>query len=279
VSFELFPGRNEKGEKKLLKVIDKLAAVGPDFVSVTFGAGGRTRDGSRELVRYLKHEKGLEVLPYFAGIGLGPDEINEVVAVYREVGAESLLVVRGDTPEDPDFSAHPDSLPHASDLLAFIREHHPTLCIGGAAYPEGHKDAESLEQDLEFVKLKVERGAQFIITQYFYDNRLFFDFRERCKALGIAVPIVAGVMPIFSVKMMEQMASLCGAIITDEVRQGIAKLPEDDKDALFDFGADLAVNQCRELIEAGVPGLHFYTLDKSRSSVAIVKRLREEGLI
>jgi methylenetetrahydrofolate reductase (NADPH) len=279
VSFELFPPRSEKAAVNLEKAIDELAALKPDFVSVTFGAGGSTREGSRQLIEKLKNEKGLEVIAYFAGYGLGPADITAVLDKYQELGVENILVVRGDPPQDEeDFTPHPESLPHASDLMAFVRPKY-NFCMGVAGYPGGHIECESKEKDIEYLKLKVNNGAEYIITNYFYDNQYFFDFVERCRAIGIDVPILPGVMPVFSVKMMEMLANLCGATITDELRQGIDALPEGDKEALVDFGIEFAVHQCKGLLEAGVPGLQIYTMDRSGSTVAIVNRLRKDGLL
>jgi methylenetetrahydrofolate reductase (NADPH) len=278
VSFELFPARTEKAAEKLEKTIDELVALKPDFVSVTFGAGGSTREGSRQLIEKLEDEQGLEVIGYFAGYGLGPEDILDVLNSYQAMGVENILVVRGDPPQEGEFTPHPDSLPYASDLMAFIRPKYD-FCLGVAGYPEGHIDAPGVEKDIEHLKLKVDQGAEYIITNYCYDNRFFFEFLERCQVAGIDVPVLPGVMPIYSVKMMETLASLCGATITDEIHQGIDALPEGDKEALLSFGIEFAVQQYRELIEAGVPGLHIYTMDRSASSVAIVNRLRSEGLL
>jgi methylenetetrahydrofolate reductase (NADPH) len=195
------------------------------------------------------------------------------------MGIENILVVRGDSPRDmDDFTPHPNSLPHASDLMAFIRPQYD-FCIGVAGYPEGHIEAESKEKDLEYLKLKVDRGAEFIITNYCYNNEYFFDFLDRCRTMSIDVPVLPGVMPVFSIKMMETLAGLCGATIVDELRQGIDALPEGDKEALVNFGIDFAVNQCRELLKSGVPGLHFYTMDRSKSTVNIIEQLRRDGLL
>jgi methylenetetrahydrofolate reductase (NADPH) len=277
VSFEFFPPRTAKAAATQDEVIAQLAPLEPDFVSVTFGAGGSTRAGSRELVAKLRG-RGLETLAYFAGFGLPPATIREVMDAYRGLGVDNVLAVRGDPPEEEGFTPHPESLPHASDLLAFLRAGYG-FCLGAAAYPEGHREAPSREQDLEHLALKVERGAEFLITQYFYDDAFFRDFVGRCRARGVTVPIVAGVMPIFSVKMMESLAEMCGATITAEVRQGLAALPAGNQDALVDFGVDFAVRQCRELLAAGVTGLHFYTLNRARSTAAIVQRLRADGLL
>jgi len=279
VSFELFPARDPKAAERLDKAVDTLVALRPDFFSVTFGAGGSSREGSRRLVDKLKNEKGLEVLAYFACWGLGPQDIGAVLDRYRALGVENLLAVRGDPPrEDPDLRPHPQSLAHASDLLAFIRPRYG-FCLGAAGYPEGHVEATSREMDLEFLKLKVDSGAKFVIANYCYDNRIFFDFLSRCRAVGIQVPILPGVMPIFNVKMMENLAKLCGATITDQVRAGLAALPSDDPEAVGGFGIEYAFHQCQELLQAGVPGIHFYTMDRSKSVAEIVRRLRSAGLL
>ncbi len=279
VSFELFPPRSPKGAEKLEKTIGELAGLRPDFVSVTFGAGGSTREGSRQLVERLKNEKMLEVVAYFAGYGLGPEDITAVLDNYRMLGIQNILVVRGDEPKElEDFKPHPQSLAHASDLIEFIRPRY-AFCLGTAGYPEGHIDCENRDKDLEYLKLKVENGAEYIVSNYFYDNKYFFDFVQRCRALGIDVPVLAGIMPIYSIKMMNMLAGMCGATITDKVRKGLALLPEDDKEALVNFGIEFATSQCRELLEAGVPGLHFYTMDLGKSTVGIVNRLRDDELL
>jgi methylenetetrahydrofolate reductase (NADPH) len=279
ISFELFPARTEKAAGNLEKAIDELAALKPDFVSVTFGAGGSNREGSRQLVEKLRNEKDLEVMAYFAGYGLGPEDILAVLDSYQATGVENILIVRGDVPREQEgFEPHPDGFPHASDLMAFVRPQYD-FCMGVAAYPEGHIEAESKGKDLEYLKLKVDNGAEYIICNYFYDNQYFFDFVERCRAMGINVPILPGVMPIYSVKMMEILAGICGATIVDEVRQGIAALPADDREALLNFGIEFAVGQCQELLNAGVPGLHIYTMDRSQSAEGIVNRLRSDGLL
>jgi len=279
ISFEFFPARDEKSAQKLDKVIDALAELEPDFGSVTFGAGGSTREGSFQLAQKLKKEKALKVVPYFAAYGLSPDEILSIVDGYKNLGVDGLFCVRGDKPMDMEkFKPHPDSFPHASDLLTFVGEHYDFF-LGAAGYPEGHKEAESKEKDLEYLKLKVEKGARFIIAQYVYDNQYFFDFVKKCREIGIDVPIVSGVMPIYSVKMTESLASLCGATITPQVRDELAKLPSDDKKAVSEFGIEFATHQCKELIQHGVEGIHFYTMDRSKSVVKIVTQLREEGLL
>ena len=278
-SFELYPPRSLKAAEKLEETIDILAALKPDFASVTFGAGGSTREGSYQLLENLKVNKGLDVVSYFAGYGLGPEDITSVLDSYQDLGIENILVVRGDIPRDLEgFTPHPESFVHASSLLEFIRPKYD-FCMGVAAYPEGHIEAESSEKDLEYLKLKVDLGADYIITNYSYDNNYFFDFVERCHEKGITLPIIPGVMPIYSAKMMENLANLCGATITEEIRQGLANLPEGDKGAVIEFGIEFAYRQCKGLLDAGVPGVHIYTMDRSKTVSTIVTRLRNEGYL
>jgi methylenetetrahydrofolate reductase (NADPH) len=276
--FEFFPAKTPKAQENLDRTIEKLADLAPDFVSVTFGAGGSTRVGSRQLAARLKQEKGLEVIAYFAGYGLGPQEISEALGGYSENGVENILVVRGDPPRDPAFRPHAESMVYASDLLEYIRPRY-AFCLGAAGYPEGHLQAESPERDADFLKRKVDLGAEYIITNYFYDNRYFFDYVERCRARGVTVPILPGVMPIFSLKLAETLAATCGASIPEAVRTTLAAIPEADKKAAADFGIELAERQCRELLAAGVPGILFYTMDRWESISMIVNRLRAGGLL
>ena len=279
VSFELFPARSEKAAARLDKTIDILVNLQPDFASVTFGAGGSTREGSYQLLKKLKHEKGLEVLGYFAGFGLSPQEITSVLDSYKSLGIENILVVRGDPPHDKqDFEPQPDSYAHASELMEFIRPAYD-FCLGVAGYPEGHIEAESKENDLQYLQLKVANGAEYIITNYAYENQYFFDFVERAREAGITVPILPGVMPIYTEKMMESLASLCGATITNELRQGLAALPEGDKQAVLDFGIEYAYQQCIGLLSGGAPGVHIYTMDRWKTTLEIVRRLRVDGLL
>lgn len=278
LSFELFPPRNEKAAANLEKAIDKFAGLKPDFVTVTFGAGGSTREGSYQLVEKLLKEKGLNVIAYLAGYGMAPDQISSVLDAYRDLGVKNLFVIRGDKPEKEGFTKHPESLSYASDMLAYIAPEYD-FCLGAAGYPEGHQEAESLEKDIEYLKLKVQNGAKFIIAQYFYDNKYFYRFLEKCEAAGIDVPILPGVMPIYSIKMTENLARTCGATITEPVREGFSKLDPEDKKAVVQFGIDFMTTQCADLLKHGVPGLHFYTMDRAKSIAEVIERLRKENLI
>ena len=279
LSFELFPARTEKAAERLDKAIDVLASLNPDFASVTFGAGGSTRTGSHQLLRKLIQEKKLLAVGYFACYGLSPEDISTVMDSYQELGIENILLVRGDIPHDlEDFSPRPDSFAHASQLVEYVRPRYD-FCLGVAAYPEGHIEAVSKEKDLEYLKLKIDNGAEFIITNYTYDNQYFYQFRERCQEIGIEVPILPGVMPIYSLKMMNSLASLCGASIPDGLQQRLFELPEGDKEAVLNFGVEFAYQQCRELLRSDVPGVHIYTMDRSNSVAEIVTRLRGGGYL
>jgi methylenetetrahydrofolate reductase (NADPH) len=278
ISFEFFPARDDKGAEKLESVINILTDFEPAFTSVTFGAGGSTRQGSFQLVKKLKQEKKLAVVPYLAAWGLHSDQVNAIVNDYRSLQIDGLLCVRGDQPQTESDPTNIGSFPHATDLLGYLKKTNDMI-LGAAAYPEGHRQAAGLSQDIEFLKLKMEKGARFIITQYTYTNDLHYRFLDRCRQKGIDIPIIIGVMPIYSIKMMESLAALCGATISKGVRDGLAKIPPDDKRAVTEFGVQFALAQCRDLIQHGVQGIHFYTMDRARTVGRILTALHEEGLL
>jgi len=279
ISFEFFPPRTEKAAETFEGVIDELSGLKPDYVTVTFGAGGSTVHGSYQLVNKLKNEKGLHTVAYIAGYGLGPDAIVSALDAYKELGIETIFVIRGDAPKnDSEFRAHPESMPYASDMIAFIKERYD-FCLGCAGYPEGHIEAVSKEKDLEYLKLKVDNGAEYVVAQFTYDDAAFPDFNKKAKALGIEVPVLPGIMPIYSEKLTRNLAGVCGAAITPEINEALEKMPADDKQAVLDYGVDLATEQCRKLLAQGVPGLHFYTMNRSSSLVKVINRLRDEGLL
>ncbi len=279
ISFEFFRAKTEKGAQSLENVLDLLSATKHDYMSVTFGAGGSTREGSYELIDKLKNERGLNVVAYIAGEGLGPDQLIEVLDKFKNFGIETVFVIQGDEPQDDAaFTPHPDALPHASDLLKFISRRYD-FCLGAAGYPEGHIHAESLEKDIEFAKLKQDNGAGYLVAQYFYNNQFYYDYVDKCRAAGITIPIVPGIMPIYTVKLTEILASVCGSSIPDAVRKRLDSIPPDDKEGVVQYGIELATGQCRDLLKHGVPGLHFYTMNRGKSVNAIVTALEKEGLL
>lgn len=278
ISFEFFPPRDEKAEVTFDKVVDNLAELEYDYMSVTFGAGGSTKDGSYNTVKKMITEKKLPTVAYIAGYGLSPAEITSVLDKYKELGVETIFVIRGDEPRNADFSAHPESFKYASDMIAFIDKHYD-FDLGCAGYPEGHIQAESLDKDIEYLKLKVDNGAKYVVAQYFYDNKYFFDYVEKCRAAGITVPIIPGVMPMYSMKLTNMLCKLCGSLLPVEVSSKLEELNQKEKGAVAEYGVEFAVEQCKGLLEHGVDGLHFYTMDRSKSVVEIINRLKKDNLL
>jgi len=278
VSMEFFPPRNKEAEQKFGSIVDTLAKVSPDYMTVTFGAGGSTRDGSYQTVKEIFVNKKLPTVAYIAGFGLGPDEITSVLDNYKALGIETIFVIRGDKPQGKDFTPHPDSFSYASDMIAFIKEKYD-FTIGCAGYPEGHIEAESLDKDIEYLKLKVDNGADYIVSQYFYDNQFFFNYVDKCRAVGINVPIIPGIMPVYTIKMTQMLSKICGSTITPELQKLIDQVDENDKAAVINLGIDFSTEQCVNLLKQGVPGLHFYTMDRSKSTTEIITRLKNQNLI
>ena len=279
ISFEFFRAKTEKATENLEKVLDLLAETRHDYMSVTFGAGGSTREGSYELIDKLKKDRNLNVAAYIAGVGMGPDDLTEVLDKFKNKGIETVFVIQGDEPQDDiAFKPHADALAHASDLLAFIKDRYD-FCLGAAGYPEGHIHAQSLKKDIEYAKLKQDNGAEYIVAQYFYDNQFFYDYVGQCRAIGVTIPIIPGIMPIYTVKLLEILTSVCGSSIPEDVRQKLDSIPADDKDGVVDYGIALATKQCRELLKNGVPGLHFYTMNRGKSVNKIITTLQSEGLL
>jgi len=279
ISFEFSRPKSEKAAANLNNALIKLKAVDPDYVSVTFGAGGSTSEGSIQLVEKLKKEFDFAVVAYIAGVGLSPTRMIEVLDKFKELSIETMFVIRGDAPTwDEYYKPDPNAFSHASDMIPFIKRNYD-FCLGAGAYPEGHIEAESIERDIEYLKLKVENGAEYLVAQYFYDNQYFYDFLEKTRLAGITVPIVPGVMPIYTEALMNNLSKVCGVSITNEIRDGMAELPADDKNAVSKFGLQFALKQCRELLTKGVPGLHFYTMNRANTVVSLVETLREDGLL
>jgi len=275
ISLEFFP---PKDPAAFDKVVDELILLKPDYVTVTFGAGGSTRDNSYHTVKKLIEDKNLPVVAYIAGYGLGPNEIKDVLDKYQALGIGTIFVIRGDKPRNLDFVSHPESFRYASEMIRFIKEHYD-FTLGCAGYPEGHVEAESLEADIQHLKLKIDSGAEYIVTQYCYDNDIFAAYVEKCRAIGITVPIIPGIMPVYSVKLTHSLAKLCGAAFPETMKQNLDKLAAAEADTVLAYGIDQATELCRGLLDKGVPGLHFYTMDRSRSTSEIIRRLKTEKRI
>jgi methylenetetrahydrofolate reductase (NADPH) len=273
VSFEFFPPRDDAGFADLFKTIESLRPLGPDYVSVTYGAGGSTRRKTVELVKRIKHEIGIESMAHLTCVGAGKEEIKGVLADLIAAGMENVLPLRGDPPKGAEqFVPAPGGFRYANELMAFVRSGYP-FCLGAACYPEGHPEAPDLETDLVNLKRKVDAGADFLITQLFFDNEDFLRFRDRAAALGVRVPILAGIMPILSVKQTKRFTSMCGARIPADLLAAIEAL-EDDAEAVRQLGVYHATRQCEGLLEEGVAGIHFYTLNRSTATRAICQQIK-----
>ncbi|BDG08236.1 methylenetetrahydrofolate reductase [NAD(P)H] [Anaeromyxobacter paludicola] len=275
-SFEFFPPKTEEGVRQLYETVEALRPLGPAFVSVTYGAGGSTRQRTLELVTRLKRETEVEAMAHVTCVGASREEIAAVLDEVAAAGVQNVLALRGDPPRGAkDFQPHPDGFRYASELVAFIRSQPERwrFCIGAGAYPEGHPETPDLVRDLANLKAKVDAGVDFLVTQLFFDNQAHFRFVDRARAAGIGVPILPGIMPFTNVDQAERFTAMCGAVIPQPLRAAMAAR-RDDPDGALQLGVAYASLQCAELLRRGVPGIHFYTLNRSPSSRAIVAALR-----
>jgi methylenetetrahydrofolate reductase (NADPH) len=268
-SFEFFPPQTDKGFSSLYATIEELKRLNPDFVSVTWGAGGSTRRKTVELTLQIQREIGIAAAAHLSCIGSTPDQLAETLDQLERGGIENVLTLGGDQP--PDYAPPPGAFRYANELAAFVRGRWG-FCLGGACYPETHPAAPSPEIDLENLVRKVDAGVDFLITQLFFDNRDYFSFVERARAAGIATPIVAGIMPIISAANIRRMTSMCGARIPEELEARLGEVEQDDR-RTREVGVDWATVQCRELLERGVPGIHFYTMNRSPATRMVFQNL------
>ncbi|MFP6626355.1 MAG: methylenetetrahydrofolate reductase [NAD(P)H] [Deltaproteobacteria bacterium] len=272
-SFEFFPPKTDKGKESLKQTIAELCPLNPGFVSVTYGAGGSTRDLTVELVSYIKNQVGLEAMAHLTCVGSSRDEISTVLDRLEAEGIENLIALRGDPPQgEREFVPHPQGLAYATDLIQMIRDQKRPFCLVAAGYPEGHVESPSPGQDLDYLVEKVRNGAEVIITQLFFDNTFYLDFVRQARNLGINVPIVPGIMPITNVDQIERFTKMCGATIPADLHSRLDDVRQ-DKQAVARIGTEHAIDQCMELLSCGAPGVHFYTLNRSDSTQTIVKAL------
>jgi methylenetetrahydrofolate reductase (NADPH) len=271
-SFEFFPPQTDAGIASLFATLAALKPLDPAFVSITYGAGGSTRKRTVEFAQRIKHELGIEVLAHMTCSGASVDELRAVFKELEAGGIENVLALRGDPPKGSDtFVAHDDGFRYASDLVAML-EREFDFCIGAAAYPEKHPEATSLHADLDALERKVNAGARFLITQLFFDNRLYFDFVARVRARGITVPILPGIMPITNYDQIDRFTKSCGATIPAGLRSEL-EARRNEPEAVAELGVAYATLQCVELLDGGAPGIHFYTLNKSPATRAVVSAL------
>ena len=271
-SFEFFPPKSEQGEVNLATALQELVPLAPAFVSVTYGAGGSTREKTIDIVSRINRDFGLEAMAHLTCVNATVDDLRGTLDQMRDAGIDNVLALRGDPPQGQErWTKTEGGLEYSLELIELLREHYE-FSIGGAAFPETHIHATSPEEDLQFLKAKVDAGAQFLITQMFFDNRYYFDFVARARAIGIDVPIVPGVMPILSRSGIRRMAELSKARLPDGLQRAL-EVREDDE-AIAEFGVSYATLQCTELLAGGAPGIHFITLNRSPATRAILAALK-----
>jgi methylenetetrahydrofolate reductase (NADPH) len=272
-SFEFFPPKTDEGERNLRAALLALRELQPDFVSVTYGAGGSTRGLTLELTKWIKQELGIEAMAHLSCVGATRDELSVILDSVVDAGVENVLALRGDPPRgDATWEPHPGGLRYSSELAALITARYP-VCVGAAAFPEVHPEAVDMASDLRFLKQKVQSGVSFLITQLFFDNDAYFQFVEEARGAGIDVPIIPGIMPITDVGQIKRFTDMCGACIPQSLlRQLEARAPFPSE--VLQLGVSYATLQCAELLARGAPGIHFYTLNRSPATRAILAALR-----
>lgn len=272
LSFELFPPKTPAGDQALFHHVRQLAEHRPDFVTCTYGAGGSTRQKTLDVVTQVKRELQVPVASHLTCVGSTVDQLRLYLAEARDLGVDYIVALRGDPPRgEESFQPVPGGFRYANELVGLIRTEFPEFGIAVAGYPEKHLEAPSPEIDLENLKRKVDAGADVVITQLFYINEDFFRFRDRYEQAGINVPLVPGILPVTNLAQIQRITSLCGAQLPE---QFVAQLAEcDDEQWQFQIGVDFAAAQVQDLIDSGVPGLHFYVLNKSQATSSVLKRV------
>jgi methylenetetrahydrofolate reductase (NADPH) len=281
ISFEFFPPKDDKAMATLLETLAHLRELRPSFTSCTYGAGGSTRARTLEVTLKIKQQFGLEAMAHFTCVGQRLTEIDKILEEFSRHGIENVLALRGDRPlgqPEPPEGWFPD-FKNAVHLIRHLRKKFgDRFSLGCAGYPEKHPEAPDFDTDLARLKDKVDAGAEFIITQLYFDNANFFRFVERARAIGIRVPIIAGIMPVTNVAQIKKFTTMCGAIIPERMLADLEPIAA-DSEAVHRYGVEWSTRQCRELLARGVDGLHFYTLNRSKSSRQIVENLRRDGTL
>ena len=272
-SFEFFPPKTEQGERNLYAALAELRPLEPSFVSVTYGAGGSTRAKTIEIVKRIKEDYGLEAMAHFTCVGATVGELRATLDEMRAAGIDNVLALRGDPPAgELEWVKTDGGLEYSRELVELIRADYP-FAIGAACFPETHIHASSAEADIEHLAAKAAAGVDFLITQLFFDNAFYFDFVARARAAGVTVPIIPGILPITQITQLERMTEMCGAQIPPALHREL-RARESQPEAVIDFGVAYATLQCAELLAAGAPGIHFYTLNRSPATRAILGALK-----
>jgi methylenetetrahydrofolate reductase (NADPH) len=272
-SIEFFPPKDDAGVEALRKTAAALRSISPDFVSVTYGAGGSTRQRTAQVSGLLKTEFGFTVMPHLTCVGHSRGELDEIADRIHSDGFRNIMALRGDPPKgSSSFLPAADGLRYASELVSLLKARHPDFCLGAAGYPEKHPEAQSSDADLDNLRRKVDAGAAFVTTQLFFDNDAYYRFVERCRARGISVPIVPGLMPVLSLKQIQRFTSMCGASLPSTLVRRLEAAGEAAEIA-ESVGIDWALGQIRDLLASGAPGYHLYTLNRAKSALALAAGL------
>jgi methylenetetrahydrofolate reductase (NADPH) len=275
LSCEFFPPKNFDGWSTLYQTMGRIARLAPDFFSVTYGAGGSTREKTLNLVERIESELGIEAVAHLTCVGHSVAELHQILGALRASGVHSIMALRGDPPQDTDrFSPHPSGFSHAYELITIARAD-PDLRIGCAFYPEKHSETSTLADDIRYLKIKQDAGADFAVSQVCFDNEAFLRFRDLARAEGVTLPLIAGILPVGSRKQLDRITSMCAASVPKSMRDLIEAAPGDD---LRDEGIAYATSQRAELIENGIDGIHLYTFNQSNASVRVMENLRQRGL-
>ena len=272
-SLEFFPPKDDAGVEALRLTAAALRSIAPDFVSVTYGAGGSTRERTAQVSALLRNELGFTVMPYLTCVGHSRAELNELADRIHANGFRNIMTLRGDPPKGAgSFQATADGLTHANELVTLLKARHPDFCLGVAGYPEKHPEAPGPEADLANLKRKVDAGAAFVTTQLFFDNEAFYAFVRRCRAAGITVPIVPGIMPVLSLKQIQRFTTMCGASLPEKLVRRL-EAAGDQPEVAEAIGIDWALAQIRDLLARGAPGYHLYILNRAKSALALAAGL------
>lgn len=272
-SLEFFPPKDDAGVEHLRQAAAALRKISPDFVSVTYGAGGSTRERTAQVSALLKRELGFTVMPHLTCVGHGTEELDALADRIHGEGFRNIMALRGDPPKGvTHFEPTTGGLRYASELVALLKRRHPDFCLGVGGYPEKHPEAPSAAADLDALRAKVDAGASFVTTQLFFDNAVYFRFVERCRSHGIQVPIVPGIMPVLSLRQIQRFTALCGASLPNTLRRRL-EATDDQPDVVEMIGLDWALDQIRDLVASGAPGYHLYILNRARSALALAAGL------
>jgi len=272
-SIEFFPPKDDAGVEALRQTAAALKAMSPDFASVTYGAGGSTRQRTAQVSGLLKEDFGYTVMPHLTCVGHTRAELDAIADKIHDDGFRNIMTLRGDPPKGSrEFEATADGLRHANELVSLLKARHPDFCLGVGGYPETHPEAPSAEADLANLRRKVDAGADFVTTQLFFDNESYYRFVERCRSAGITVPIVPGIMPVLSLKQIKRFTSMCGAKLSDSLVRRLDALTHDDE-SVRKLGVEVCTDICQALIKHGVPGIHVYCLNRLHSTAELLHNL------